>query len=918
MNKEQEVLDSNIKENWFARIGVRKPYTVFVCIMAILILGVFAFTTLKTELFPNMNIPYAIVMVKSTGTTDLADTEKIADDMMEQLATVSGIKSIKSMATYYPIPNGGSGAVVLILEYHNEVRVDTSKLLVAFEKVDFANSAKKYKDPYSRPEIHEINPNDMMPVFSFTVPEDFLYKTELKEKLDRTDGVALVSVSDNSTWRNNNPITNFQITKRADAATTDTVANILTELKDFAVKNNLSADFWTLVSNQANYINGSLGTVGENLIIGGILAILILFLFLRSVKMTLAIGISIPLAVVATFVAMHFIGIGLNIVSMSGLALAVGMLVDNSVVVLENIYRLRSKGLPIKEAAIKGASQIMTAMLAATLTTICVFFPMFFLTGLIMQIFIDLIWVVILSLSCSLLVAAMFLPGIISSFKIDIKHAKQTAAGEAAAEAKSVTNTKRKSTGVIPSRPNIFVRFWNGMKGIYGKALDFAINKKWWTVGLAFLLFVGTALLLLINGFILMPSTDEGTFKITVATDTGFTTYANSDSLEKELYNVVAESLGDTLDSCLISYPGTSGGLNFISLLNGGSSGISISVTLNENRTITTDDAMNLVFNKVKDFAGAKQGILGDVSSSVSAITSGLVDSDVTVTFAANSNNDFTSVVDAIEDKLKVAGAADVRNNYSPTMIQKIDKKVAITFTVKIAEDAKISDVQFSVDKEVAEMMSSGGILHGKGITVIEDGFSVQMGDTYSSLGIAIAVGLVLIYLVMVAVFQSFIMPAVVLICVPLAFAGAFIGLAICGMPLSMPALIGFLVLMGVIVNNGILAVDYTNQARRNGLPVRDALVAAMHTRIRPIFMTAVTTILGLLPMALGISLFGVTATGATLMQPLAVVSIGGLLFGTLTTLLVVPAFYAIFCKDKKHIDNVCEPKSQPVGQTAS
>jgi HAE1 family hydrophobic/amphiphilic exporter-1 len=229
-----------------------------------------------------------------------------------------------------------------------------------------------------------------------------------------------------------------------------------------------------------------------------------------------------------------------------------------------------------------------------------------------------------------------------------------------------------------------------------------------------------------------------------------------------------------------------------------------------------------------------------------------------------------------------------------------INKKFVSEVKIRIETGVQISEVQSKVDALVRDLLENDSVISAMNVgTISNNGFAQQMSDTYSSLGIALAVGLLLIYLVMVAIFQSFVMPAIILICIPLAFTGSFIGLAICGMPLSIPALIGFLVLMGVIVNNGILAVDYTNQARRDGLKVKEALVASMHTRARPIFMTALTTILALLPTALGWSLFG-DGSGTGLMQPVAVVSIFGLLFGTMTTLLVVPAFYAIFCKDKK------------------
>ena len=234
----------------------------------------------------------------------------------------------------------------------------------------------------------------------------------------------------------------------------------------------------------------------------------------------------------------------------------------------------------------------------------------------------------------------------------------------------------------------------------------------------------------------------------------------------------------------------------------------------------------------------------------------------------------------------KNAGQRIVKNN----------GRYAATITIKANPSADSSAIQNKMNAYLDELMDRAEF---KNVSILDNGLEGELNETYSAMGVALLVGFMLIYLVMVAIFQSFLMPFIILICVPLGFTGAFLALAMCGMPLSLPALIGFLILMGVVINNGILAVDYTNQARRDGLSVKEALVSAMHTRMRPIFMTALTTILAEVPMAFGWSLFNQGGSSA-MMQPLAIVSIGGLLFGTITILIVVPAFYAIFVRDKK------------------
>ncbi len=1003
MNNEQEQLDQNIKENWFSRIGVQKPYTVFVCIVAIIILGIFAFSSMTVDLFPSMNMPYAMVIVtpdaayltdyvknnatkimlglavsdakaELTGEDDAeqiatdetklrnilnanytptedhsADElkmaavqqaamqgnkvavkylavvtsencqqrmllacfpstgkmEKLTNDLLTALSSVNGINNTQSATMLQ------TGMVMLALEYDSDATVNTADLLIALDRVGL-NNEFNYDLRFNKT-IMQIDPS-LMPVMNVTVSyagkDEAWFNKQVVQKIETTVGVGSVStniategsVNLDQAWESTADglvkTYSLSIQKNSNAVTTEVAANVIKTLEKIK-QDNLAADGkvqfnYSVTSSQAEYINESIGSVGENLIIGGLLALVILFLFLRSVRMTLAIGISIPLALVGTFVIMYFMGIGLNIVSMSGLALAVGMLVDNSVVVLENIYRLRKKGLPIKDACIKGASQIMMAMLASSLTTICVFFPMFFLDGMIMEVFTDLVWVVILSLLCSFVVAVMFLPAIVATFKIDVKQTK-------------AVNTDKK--------PSWWQRFTAGANKVFDRVLRFCINQKWLTVALALVIFIGSACLLLVNGFIIMPSTDAGNFTVTATLDTAGHAVSAEDKktvLAEPIYQKIAELLGSDLDKCVVSYNSGSGAM---SVLLGGGESITVDVQLKDNRKVATDMAADKVYKALltyqKEYTNeAKQPFFADIEVASSSMTQGLVASDVSVTMTIDAADAETAgqILDqfgtALTAKFDDALRADLKIKSvmaNQTLGQKIIKyngKYKTDFTIKAYADADTNKIQSRLDALVKELMHSDEF-KTYDLAILDTGMAQQMADTYTSMGMALLVGFLLIYLVMVAIFQSFLLPFIILICVPLGFTGAFLGLAICGMPLSMPALIGFLILMGVVINNGILAVDYTNQARRDGLSVKEALVAAMHTRMRPIFMTALTTILAMVPMAFGWSIFN-SSSSATMMQPLAVVSIGGLLFGTVTTLLVVPAFYAIFCRDKK------------------
>ena len=1003
MNSNQDLLDQNIKENWFARVGVQKPYTVFVCIMAIIILGVFAFSKMSMDLFPSMNLPYAVVVLrpnetylteqfnaavlqravdeaagKYSGDTDnlQEDTRKLReileknydkDALMaalmevgkdnkvvsqylvllgelqdddsntyqqilmsvvpgaEYLETLTN-EALEAVSSVTGIQNIGSttmlsvGLVMLTLEYNSNATVDLTELALAFDNLDL-KSVSTYGAEYSKT-ILKIDPS-LLPIMSVTVQytgsdtdeanKEWL-ENKVLSKISTTVGVGSVSsnldsslTQNDQAWQGDDgkltPTFSISIQKTSSAVTADVCANVILTLDKIKAENPGVFDY-SITSSQGDYIQQTIGSVGENLVVGGLLALLILFLFLRSWKMTLAIGISIPLALVGTFVAMYFMGINLNIVSMSGLALAVGMLVDNSVVVLENIYRLRSKGMSLRDACIKGASQIMLAMLASSLTTICVFFPMFFLEGLMMQIFTDLVWVVILSLLCSFVVAVMFLPSIVATFKINPKTPK-------AVPAKTDNNKK---PGFWQKVCAGWHKFTAGANQVFDKVLRFAINKKWLTVVLALVLFIGSALLLTVNGFILMPSTDEGTLTISATLNTAGQKVATGKdedktktikgTLAQPLYDQLMDILGDDVEKCVVQY--TSG----TSILSNGMQ-IVLEVKLKDNRSITTDQASEKVFNAFNDKDYDKT-YFSDIEVSTSSMTSGLMSGEVSVTVTVDAADykaafatlgKFGAEIDSYFDaaKRKKLGIRKVDyDEYDEELgVQQIVKdngRYASTITIKAEPSADNNKIQSELNDLLDKLMAKNEY---KAVSILDNGLEGEMADTYSSMGLALLVGFLLIYLVMVAIFQSFLMPFIILICVPLGFTGAFLLLEICQMPLSIPALIGMLILMGVVINNGILAVDYTNQARRDGLSVKEALVSAMHTRMRPIFMTALTTILAMVPMALGWSLFNQGGSSA-IMQPLAVVSIGGLLFGTVTTLIVIPAFYSIFCRDKK------------------
>lgn len=986
MAKNQDLLDQNIKENWLARVGVQKPYTIFVCIMAIIILGIFAFSKMTVDLFPSMNLPYAVVVLSPNETylmerfndvcvdkanevaapsygvnVDKLTTDTVAlrqllqqnsdqtilmqkimeainngnyvaasyaslvgneeqyqtllrsvmpsgekleiltDTVSQSLSSVNGVQTTESrtMLSY--------GSIMLSLEYSNDAIVDLTEITLAIENIALDDDAT-YGAKYNK-RILKIDPS-LLPILYLTVSytgganeteNEAWLENNVLNKISTTVGVGSITSNLDSSITNQDQAWlgstsglvktySISIQKSSNAVTAEACANVISVLDQIKAEN--SNFTYDITSSQGDYINQTIGSVGENLIVGGLLALIILFLFLRSWKMTVAIGISIPLALVGTFVAMYFMGINLNIVSMSGLALAVGMLVDNSVVVLENIFRLRNKGKSLRDACVQGASQIMLAMLASSLTTICVFFPMFFLEGLMMEIFIDLVWVIILSLMCSFVVAVMFLPSIVAIFKINPKTSTDV-------NVTAETKVKFGQKVLLGWR-----KFTAGTNKVFDKVLRIAINKKWLTVVLALVLFLGSAGLLLVNGFILMPSTDEGALTVSaILTQDGKDVVALGaeqikEKLAQPLYDEVVQILGSDLEKCVIEYDSGS------SIMSSGSQ-MSLSIKLKDQRSVTTDEASEKLFNGFQNFS---LQYFEDIEVTASSMTSSLMSNEVSVTLTVDAD-DYASACSVLDNfglavQNKFTGKMDelgiravVYDQNQGQNILKSNGRYVSVITIKANPSADSNKIQSTLNQYLDDLMNHE--FKDQSISILDNALEGQMNSTYTSMGMALLVGFLLIYLVMVAIFQSFLMPFIILICVPLGFTGAFLLLAMCGMPLSIPALIGLLILMGVVINNGILAVDYTNQARRDGLSVKEALVHAMHTRMRPIFMTALTTVLAMVPMAFGWSIFNQGGSSA-MMQPLAVVSIGGLLFGTITTLIVVPAFYAIFCRDKK------------------
>ena len=715
---------------------------------------------------------------------------------------------------------------------------------------------------------------------------------------------------------------------------------------------------FTFLMDQGDYIHLIVNSVLSNLIWGGLFAIIILLFFLRDIRPTFIIACSIPISVIFAIVLMYFSGITLNLISLSGLAVGVGMLVDNSVVVIENIYRLRNNGATPVQAAVSGAVQVTGAIIASTLTTVAVFLPIVFVHGLTRTLFQDMALTIGYSLLASLIVAISLVPAMAQGM---LKKQKK--------------NKKEKGESKL-------------FKG-YRKLASFTLDHKVLLILGSIVLLVGSAYLSLKMGFSYMPSMESTqiSVNVTMPDDADFESATKTtDEILKRLDTVEdINTVGAVVGSNVLSSISIGGGggddtsvslyviLNdedkltrpiseictemeekcsdldcevtvdpsgmgsMMSMMTG--EGISINVfcdnfdTLQEASTMiadtlnTVDGAQN-AFNGIEDTTQELRISVDKEKAMKKGLTvaqvfmeiSGMMTSEKQATLIETGSDSLT--VQVVDGAAKGLTEKDIRNHIIETTDmkgEKITAKLSDIATITKADSlnniTRIDQKRYlNVTADVAEGFNSTNVANAAKAEIdklnLPDGVTYELTGSYETtmdaviqLGEMLLLAVAFIYLIMVAQFQSLLSPFIIMFTIPLAFTGGFIALIIAGLDMSVIAIIGFIMMAGIIVNNGIVLVDYINQLRAEGMAKREALIEAGVTRMRPIFMTALTTILGLSVMAFS------RDSSSAMMQPIALVCIGGLIYATIMTLFVVPAIYDIFNKkeirviDKKELE---------------
>ena len=700
-------------------------------------------------------------------------------------------------------------------------------------------------------------------------------------------------------------------------------------------------EFFSLMD-QGDYIRMIVNSILESLLSGALFAILVLFLFLKDLRPTFITLVSMPLSVVFAIVLMYFSGITLNMISLSGLSIAVGMLVDNSVVVIENIYRLRAKGANAVQAAVSGAKQVAGAITASTLTTICVFLPIVFVDGLTKQLFTDLSLTMTYALLASLIVALTLVPAMSAGLlkkdskpKKDIMsnvYSKYRAAGNWALDHKPIVFLSAiamlaLTAGLCLARGFIFIPNIDSntvtatisfdddtdqetAKSVADKVLAYAgdiegVENVGAMMGSSSMMSMSAANDTTVTVYITLPEGMSGTevgnqllkdcsdlpcdlsvtasmMDMSMLTGSGVSMHVYSDDMES------LQSAAKALGAALEKVPGTAEVSNGLE-----DSAEALHINIDRNKAMEKGFTIAQIYMQLAtdltDSATATSFKLD--GSSIDVVVDMPEESKVTVDSLLDET--FTqTAADGTTSEFKLSDVATVEKTVSMTTIHRDNQKRYLTVSAELEDGYNVTKVTQAAEKALKNVELPENVTYeftGENETIME---------AMQQLVLMLLLGMLLVYFVMVAQFQSLKSPFIVMFTIPLAFTGGFLALLLTGMEFSIISMIGFVMLMGIIVNNGIVLVDYINQLRLEGWDRREAILEAGVTRIRPILMTSLTTILGLFVMALG------KDVGTALMQPMAVVCIGGLIYATLMTLFVVPCIYDLMNKKElRHVD---------------
>ena len=724
----------------------------------------------------------------------------------------------------------------------------------------------------------------------------------------------------------------LSVFKEMDYNTVKAVEGVKTSLSK--IQKSLPGYEFKIISDQATFINNSIGEVKNSALIGIFLAIIVLFVFLRRVGTTLIVAVSIPVSIIATFNLMFFTGLTINILTLGGLALGAGMLVDNAIVVIESIFRNQERGLSVRDASITGTSEVAGAVSASTLTTIVVFLPIVYLHGATGELFKDEAWTVTFSLLSSLFVAILVIPMLYDKI------------------------FGRKKAVPLKSFSSV------NIKG-YASFLKKLVQWRWLVILCSVALVAGTVFLLPYVGTEFMPKTDANTINVKVRMAEGTSLDRTSSTLEG-LENLVFDLAEDP--DCMI-YTHVGPGASAQNMDFEGENTATMKIQLSGASAVTPDylvemlasyvegvEGMEFTFAQddnsmsslmgtedaplVVEIKGEDLDILASLTEQVkaavdsvdclfnveSSIAGGAPEIIVTVdrALAGMNNINVSTIITQIQQHLdgRQAGQMDYKGDMRDISIKVPGVSLSdlgnmvITSGQKdfrLVELAQISestapkeiyrlnqnrvtrvtadiDESVSLDKAAQRTREAvSGIELPQNYSINVTGEEERRAESMNSLLLALLLSIVLVYMVMASQFESLLHPFTILLTIPLALVGAVLMFLITGITVNIMGIIGMVMLAGIAVNNSIILVDRIGQLKESGLSLVDAIAEAGQQRIRPILMTSLTTILALVPMALGIG------EGSSLSAPMAIAVIGGLFTSTLLSLVVIPCVYYVF-----------------------
>jgi HAE1 family hydrophobic/amphiphilic exporter-1 len=775
------------------------------------------------------------------------------------------------------------------------------------------------------------------------------------------------------------------IYKEGDANTVSVAENVKQRLE--MVKRNLPKDVeLTQIYDQSVFISQAVDEVVSSAWLGGLLAILVIYFFLKDVWSTIVISLSIPLSVIATFGLMHGFSISLNIMSLGGIALGIGMLVDNAIVVLENIARYKEQGMPALKAAVRGASEVGTAVVASTLTTVAVFFPLVFVEGVAGQLFRDQALTVTFSLIASLIVALTIIPMLATYGN---RKLNDVVSEEIPSPASAAEGVNRAVFTVAPAATLRVFRFVFGgfawvlhklfwpfqwifdrvmelSQRLYESIIKAALSNRFIVLGVAIGAFAGALLLVPMLGVELIPQLAQGELKLEVKLAPG-TPLAKTDAVIDQVQR--AASAIPLIDkSFAVAGSGNKmdanpdeGGENYgevaIYLKKGSKKAQEEEVIAALRTELERIPGVQYKFSRPVLFSFAtpvevevtgydladikrvsdqivaqmeKNNRFADVKSTMQTgqpEVQILFDRERAAALGLDVNDIANRVVNGVrgavatrfswrERKVDVLVRAREEDRNSVEQIGRLiinpqsDRPVTLASVAEIRVEMGPGEIRRNRQERVAVISANlvygdlqtaanelkgifAGLAYPPGVGVLLGGQNAEMAQSFASLQFALALAVFLVYLVMASQFESLVHPFIILFTIPLALIGAILALLFTGSTISIIVFIGVIMLAGIVVNNAIVLIDMVNQLRAGGMEKREALLTAGASRLRPILMTTLTTVLGLLPLALGLG------EGAELRAPMAITVIGGLTVSTLLTLVVIPVIYDLVDRKK-------------------